>query len=149
VALVPSLRRPGPLTPAQRAALSGKYEGTQTNKVKDVNLDFIEKVSDVLLVDKYLFGQDRGRAFDNFSRFQLYRLRKDILPEEGNPTITNERREEALNDPFNAIVNAAMLYAVLDPTDEKPDGRFRPELVSNHDAMSLVIGRPLPSQQAK
>jgi hypothetical protein len=143
----PGKGRPGPLTSAQSAVLTDMYKNTQTDKVKDVDEDFATKVSEVRLEDQNVFAQDRGMVFDELSKDQMYRLKKNFLPEDANPTITNERREEALNDPFNAIVNAAMLYAVLDPTDENPDGRFRPELVSNHDAMSVVIGRPAKNKR--
>jgi hypothetical protein len=47
----------------------------------------------------------------------------------------------------NGLSRDHIQYAVLDLTDEKPDGRFRPELVSNHDEMSLVIGRPVKNRK--
>jgi hypothetical protein len=65
---------------------------------------------------------------------------------ESNPDITTDTRAIRLNDPYNAISNIIMLEAVLEPTPERPNGRFHPSGICNFDAMSVVIGTPAKSQ---
>ena len=75
-------------------------------------------------------------------RLSDYRVNKIIdkyLPESiKNPTMTNGRREIANADTFNFVSNAVIITAMLDPTPEKPNGRYNNNLIFNIDAMSMV-----------
>ena len=66
------------------------------------------------------------------SAFQVGRLIKKYLPEDANPTITNERRMEALSDPYNFLSNAIVLSAMF------TENNYEPALVINFDTMSVV-----------
>ena len=70
-----------------------------------------------------------------------------MLPESTNPTVTNEVRVTKVNDPLNAIDNYLVTTAVLDPTDELPNGRIRSELLANVDWTTCHLGTPSRSEK--
>ena len=76
------------------------------------------------------------------SKQQWNRIRKEVLPViNKNPTITNVRREQALNDPLNSIANAVVCIAQFNPTIEEPNGENKePTLRLSMDMASIQIG---------
>ena len=138
--IFPDIGRKGVITSHGLSELKRKYEGGMTSK-NQLNLVTIRDDS-ITTIKK---EQKQGLiSFEpDISRFQLRRIQQIVAPEvNNNPTITNDRRVEATNDPYNAIHNLAVAMMILQPTEEKQNGRFPPELVCNIDAMSAIIGAP-------
>jgi hypothetical protein len=61
-----------------------------------------------------------------------------------NPVITTTRREEALNDPFNAISNTVMCIAHFNPTLAEPNGEMHEvSLRVSMDTTGIQLGLPV------
>ena len=132
----------GPLSVLGTKKLENSYidQGYLTSK---------DKVTETQLRTDTIIMMKKERKLSSFapspeiSRFQLSRLQKQILPEiTGNPVITNEKRVSALNNFLNAVTNATMLYAIIEPTEDKPKGRFLASNIYSMDAMTIQLGKP-------
>jgi hypothetical protein len=120
-------------------------EKFSTTKTKVDPMDFKKDMNKEFRLENNISSYARGGP--TLSRFQVHRLEQKILPEvEENPTITNARRELALGEPYNAIANAVIATAIMQP-DENKKVRFPPECLANMDAMSVVLGVPKKNQK--
>ena len=140
--IFPQPGRKGLLTENSVRSMKKNYAANfLTTKTKVDPQDFKQDVEKCFRKDHHISMYTRSAAPDA-SRFQLLRLQKKILPEVVmNPTITNLRREQALNEPYNAIANAVIATSIMQP-DSNNNVRFHPTCMANMDAMSAVIGTP-------
>jgi hypothetical protein len=90
----------------------------------------------------------QGQSISRLSRHQVpskstvQKFLKISAPVSTNqPSTVNERREEAMRDSYNAISTAAMLYAVLNVSNDHPNGdRFLPWNITNTDTQCVMLG---------
>jgi hypothetical protein len=116
------------------------YEAAKSGKVQPDTEDFTRKVEEYR--KKYDTTNDLI-ILQPLSRDQIYRLRWQILPESNSdPSITTDRRTEALNDGFNPIANIVVSMAALGVSEEFVNGTIIPDLLLNIDTMSVVLGHP-------
>jgi hypothetical protein len=117
-----------------------------TTKVKvEVDLMFRKDVIDIHRKQNKLTRLDPE---SNFTKQQFSRIRPQVLPEViKNPVITTTRREQALNDPFNAITNAVMCIAQFNPTIAEPNGeKHELCLRISMDTTGIQLGLPVKNR---
>jgi hypothetical protein len=143
--------------------LSGTKVGRKAWQNESQNMELINRAHDVALAKNAFDSTSKGEfvqaltenhrisqgqrisrlsAQQKPSKSTTYKYLKIVAPvKTKQPSIVNERREEALKDPYNPISTAAMLYAALDVTEECPNGsRFLPWNVTNTDTQCTMLG---------
>jgi hypothetical protein len=123
--------------------LGGKKVGRKAWQNDSQNMELIDRAHDVALSKNAFDSTSKGEFVQALtanhltsqegqrvsrlsapkkpSKSTTYKYLKIVAPiKTKQPSIVNERREEALKDPYNPISTAAMLYAALDVTKECP-----------------------------